>query len=152
MRADTDTLKPRLRFRAFLAAGLALVLLAAPLAACSPAAEDADETVAQESALPISVSITVSNGETVLVEEAAKEVPIETTALDAVQSTGLEVAMEDSEYGVYVTSIAGIAADASHGWTYSVNGEEPVMSAGDCILQEGDALVWSYVSFDPEAA
>ena len=59
----------------------------------------------------------------------------------------LPVTSEESQYGPYVTAVGDVAADATHGWTYTVNGEEPTVSAGEYELADGDEVVWNYVSF-----
>lgn len=59
------------------------------------------------------------------------------------------IALDYSGYGptVYVKSIAGQSAgdkSAQSGWTYTVNGKTPNVSAGICKLHSGDTLVWTY--------
>lgn len=59
------------------------------------------------------------------------------------------IALDYSGYGptVYVKSIAGQSVgdkSAQSGWTYTVNGKTPNVSAGICKLHSGDTLVWTY--------
>ncbi len=70
-----------------------------------------------------------------------------TTALAALQATGLDVKVEDSQYGPYVTAIGDTVAEGNSGWTYTVNGESPTVSANETVLNEGDQLVWQFVTF-----
>ena len=54
-----------------------------------------------------------------------------------------------TSYGVYVSSIGGLAEKehgSGSGWTYAVNGIEPDRSAASYTLSEGDVIVWSYVN------
>lgn len=66
------------------------------------------------------------------------------TALDALEATVHDVEVVDSSFGPFVQSIAGVANEGSNGWTYAVNGEMPSVSAGECVLEAGDEVVWSY--------
>ncbi|MDN3954807.1 DUF4430 domain-containing protein [Sporolactobacillus laevolacticus] len=59
------------------------------------------------------------------------------------------IVLDYSGYGstVYVKSIAGQSTgdkSAQSGWTYTVNGKTPNVSAGICKLHSGDTLVWTY--------
>ena len=65
----------------------------------------------------------------------------------AEKATGLDVTVEESSYGPYVTAIGEVAAEANSGWTYTVNGEEPTVGASETILKEGDQLTWNFVTF-----
>lgn len=69
-----------------------------------------------------------------------------TTVYDALLALGVSVNAENSQYGIYVTSINGVAADADHGWTYTVNGVMPNVSASGYTLSDGDSVVWTYVT------
>lgn len=68
------------------------------------------------------------------------------TVYDALLALGVSVNAENSQYGIYVTSINGVAADADHGWTYTVNGVMPNVSASGYTLSDGDTIVWTYVT------
>ncbi len=81
---------------------------------------------------PVSLSTTVS------FEKGA-------TAYDALVGTGVAVGSEQSVYGIYVTSIGGLAADKDSGWTYYVNGAFINDSCGDYVLSDGDTVLWKYV-------
>lgn len=69
------------------------------------------------------------------------------TAYDALLATGASV--ESGAYaggGTWVTAIDGLGQDASHGWTYSVNGSMPGMMSDLYAVHDGDSVVWSYVT------
>lgn len=69
------------------------------------------------------------------------------TAYDALVATGADVRASDTSYGIYVQAVDGVADDSSHGWVYSVNGEEPSVSASDYEVSDGDAVCWTYVEY-----
>ena len=145
---------------------LALALMVAPvLGGCSsnePAADGGDAPAAQSAeqpAAPEDSSTTGADKMTVTVEvlsatdEGAalfsEEMAVDqgTTALGALKATGLDVTVEDSDYGPFVTAIGTTANEGSSGWTYTVNGESPTVGADATELAAGDKLVWEYVTF-----
>lgn len=70
------------------------------------------------------------------------------TVYDALCATGLSIASNQSSYGVYVSSIGGLAEKqhgANSGWMYSVNGSTPMTSCSNYKLKNGDSVVWYYV-------
>ena len=83
----------------------------------------------------------VTYSDTVELDEGA-------TVLDALQATGLEVEVQDSEYGAFVNAIGGLASfdfgDAS-GWGYDLNGEMVMDSADVATVSDGDVLTWTYL-------
>lgn len=104
-------------------------------ATSSAAAED-------ESAGVATVNV-IGKGDVPIIESQVK-LDEGATALAALQGTGLQVTVTDSSYGPFVEAIDGIANDESSGWTYTVNGESPSVSAGDYVVSDGDEVVWSY--------
>lgn len=70
------------------------------------------------------------------------------TALTVLQEACSDVAVEDSSYGPFVTSINGLSngdKGSQSGWTYTVNGEYATESAGDYKIEAGDVVIWSYM-------
>ncbi len=60
-------------------------------------------------------------------------------------ATGLQ--LESS--GSYVRGIGGLCefdCGAESGWMYRINGSAPNLSAADCFPQDGDEIVWVYVT------
>lgn len=108
-------------------------------------AEEAALT-AEEDATEITVSVEVTGSfeGTTVDSKGEYTVAAGSSALDALQATDLDVTVEDSQYGAYVTSVDGLTAEGSNGWLYSVNGESPTVSAGDYTLADGDTVVWSF--------
>lgn len=69
------------------------------------------------------------------------------TAYDALLATGASVS--SGAYpggGTWVTAINGLGEDASHGWTYKVNGSMPNVMSDRYTVHDGDSVVWSYVA------
>ena len=68
-------------------------------------------------------------------------------ALLAASSTaGFTVTYTGSTYGAYVTGIEGLNAGGAAGWMYKVNGVMPMTGAGNYTLQNGDTIVWGFVT------
>lgn len=73
-------------------------------------------------------------------------VPQGATAYDALLATGASVS--SGAYpggGTWVTAINGLGEDASHGWTYKVDGSMPNVMSDRYTVHDGDSVVWSYV-------
>lgn len=136
--------------RVFAAFALAATLCMGALAGCtggndSAGQSGADQSVAQ-SAPEDAVSVTVENGITGdTLASGVVELPEGATALEALQALPVEVTVEDSQYGAYVSAIDGVAGEGMQGWTFTVNGEMPPVSAGESVVEPGDAVVWSYI-------
>lgn len=108
----------------------------------APAATDVAEiTVTQK------VDATVAGGETSEVEVA---VPEGGTVYDALVLSGVDYADQDGEYGIYVTAIGGIGENANGtngGWVYTVNDEEVMVGCTEYVLEPGDVIQWSYITW-----
>lgn len=73
------------------------------------------------------------------------------TAFDAFSTVcggeEIEYTASESDYGVYVSAVAGLAEGADggwSGWTYKVNGEMPMDGIGDHALAGGDLVSVMY--------
>ena len=60
------------------------------------------------------------------------------------QVCDFEYIAEETEYGVYVSSIDGIDAEGMLGWQYWVNWQPGMVSAPDYLLVDGDSVLWGY--------
>ncbi len=83
----------------------------------------------------------VSGGTTATFERGA-------TAYDALMACGLSVDASQSQYGVYVSAIGGLAEKqhgGGSGWTYLVNGNAIMTSCSSYTLQDGDRIQWTYI-------
>ncbi len=64
----------------------------------------------------------------------------------AAQVCNYEYIIENTTYGPYLSSIAGVDADGMDGWQYWVNWEMPGLGASDFQLKNGDEILWAYGS------
>lgn len=65
----------------------------------------------------------------------------------ACEKAGIELDVQDSQYGKYVNAVSGIGSGdcgGYSGWLYSVNGESPNTGIGEYVLNSGDKLTLSY--------
>ena len=128
--------------------------LSLALVGCGGSAATTETPQAETEAVTAQATITVQ----VVVEDATGdeavelaavnvEVPEGGTVLDALEASGIEYTSEDSEYGAFVTSIAGVAGTDTTGWVYTVNGEEIMESADTCVLEGADLVTWSLITW-----
>lgn len=153
MLRNTATLNDSKIMRALMALALALCLGvgSATLVGCSGGDQEAG--TAEGPAEAVTVTLAVNDGSDQLLAPTTMDgISADATVLDVLEGTTLDVVVEDSQYGAYVTSIAGVAADATHGWTYTVNDQQPTESAGSLKIVDGDNVVWNYIEFTPESA
>ena len=137
-----------------LAAGAAALVLALTVAACggTPAtgSGDASADAGQEQQATVAVSVTIDatagEGESSTVDV---DVPEGSTVYDALVATGADVNASDSDYGMYVAGINGLAGgdfgDMS-GWMFEVNGEMAEVGCSQYELKAGDVVTWTYVT------
>lgn len=136
--------------RVLFALALAAALGAGVLAGCSSDQGSSANSGSQDSSqqVPAEGTVTVTVGNIVTDETLASgavELPEGATALDALQALGVEVTVEDSAYGAYVSAINGVASEGMSGWTFAINGEMPSVSAGEAEVQPGDTVEWTYI-------
>lgn len=122
----------------------------------SSAAPSGGEPSAGQSAPPqqpardtVTVSVTVSSSDVGGGVSASTTVEFEpgATAYDALCATGLSVNASASPLGIYVHAVGGLAEfehGGESGWKYYVNGEELSYSCGNCVLNDGDVVLWAY--------
>ena len=70
---------------------------------------------------------------------------------DALRATGVSMNAYNTQYGIYVASIGGLAEKehgSTSGWMYSVNGTVPMKSCANYRLSDGDVIRWYYVTSD----
>ena len=71
------------------------------------------------------------------------------SAYDALAACGVSFNAKSTSFGMYVSSIGGLAEKehgATSGWVYAVNGHEPNTACSNYELHDGDSLVWTYVN------
>lgn len=73
------------------------------------------------------------------------------TVYDALAASGVGFNSAMTGYGMYVSSIGGLA-EKEHGgmsgWVYAVNGVEPNTACSNYVLHDGDSVYWSYVNVE----
>lgn len=136
--------------------GLALVFaLALACAVALPACSASDagsgsggSASEQQAAIDVTVKV-ASTVEDVDFEaqELAVSVPEGATVYDALVESGLDVVAADSDYGMFVSGIAGLEGGDTSGWIYTVNGEEVMDACDDLVLSAGDVVEWSYIAW-----
>ena len=132
-----------------LAGGFAACALALTVAACggSPTADQGD-TAQDEPQIAVTVEIDATAGEGELSTHHV-ELDAGATAYDALVAAADDVNASDSDYGMYVAGINGLAGgdfgDMS-GWMFEVNGEMAEVGCSEYQLADGDVVTWVYVT------
>lgn len=137
-----------------IAACAAALALALTVAACggAPATSGGDKAAdagqEQQATIEVTVEIDATAGEGEKTT-AEVELPEGATAYDALVAAADDVNASDSEYGMYVQGINGLAGgdfgDMS-GWMFEVNGEMAGVGCSEYELAAGDVVTWLYVT------
>ena len=137
-----------------IAACAAALVLALTIAACGGApvtsggGNAADTGQEQQATIEVTVEIDATAGEGEKTT-AEVELPEGATAYDALVAAADDVNASDSEYGMYVQGINGLAGgdfgDMS-GWMFEVNGEMAEVGCSEYELAAGDVVTWLYVT------
>lgn len=137
-----------------LVGGVAACALALAVTACGGApatggdAPAADAAQDQQAAIAVTVEIDATAGEGELTS-AEVEVPEGSSAYDALLATGADVNASESEYGMYVQGINGLAGGdfgSMSGWMLEVNDEMAEVAGSELEVQPGDVVTWLYVT------
>lgn len=97
--------------------------------------------------IDVTVAVAANEDKGIAAQEQTVEVAEGATVLVATEATEFKPVVEDSEYGAYVSSLNGVAAEGNAGWVYTVNGESVMEGADACVLEAGDSVEWSYMSW-----
>lgn len=129
---------------------LMTLMLMLALASCGGGAGNDDGAAADQNEM-ISVTVEIDypdDSDAEDVEDVVVEIPKDGTVMDALNAyaddADCEVLMDQSSSTAYVTSIGGVAAGGSSGWTYEVNDEQVMEAADACVLKDGDEVSWSF--------
>ena len=135
-------------------AGAAALALALTVAACggTPASNAGDATAdaaqEQQATVEATVEIDATAGEGEL-SSYDVELAEGSTVYDALVATDADVNASDSDYGMYVQGINGLAGgdfgDMS-GWMFEVNGEMAEVGCSQLEVADGDVITWIYVT------
>lgn len=121
---------------------------AAPSASAA-VSESAQSPSSASAAQVVAVTVEIADPSDPEAVPAAYPVEIaadDATVLAALQATGVDATVEDSEYGKYISALNGAAAEGSSGWIYTVNGQEVMESADQCQLAAGDTVEFQYIT------
>lgn len=136
-----------------------LMLTLAMFASCGD--EDVakvEEVITDEEEVPVGdvqASLTIKfpkdSGET-NVEKLTTALPTDGTVLDLIwayaNDNNVEMNIDDSDAdNPYITQIGSVKSDKKSGWTFTVNGEQIMKSAGQVKLEDGDEVVWEFTTF-----
>lgn len=119
-------------------------------AAQGEAAGQAAGNAAGQEAPQANMSVTVfveAETEGFEAQEVTVDVAEGATVYDALAASGIDIVASDSDYGMYVDSIAGLAGDSSHAWVFTVNGQQVMEACDACVLADGDTVEWSYITW-----
>ncbi|WP_288736422.1 DUF4430 domain-containing protein [uncultured Enorma sp.] len=97
----------------------------------------------------ITVRVSVDSSEVGSPVSASATVKLETgaTAFDALKALDVSYNVQPSQFGIYVSSIGGLAEKehgSTSGWVYYVNGSFANTSASNYALADGDTVQWVY--------
>lgn len=98
----------------------------------------------------ITVSVTVDGSAVGAGSSSASvSIPAGATVYDALCATGVSINASNTQFGLYVSSIGGLAEKehgGTSGWTYYVDGVMPMTSCANYKLAGGEKIVWRYVT------
>jgi|GEM_PF-7120207 len=130
----------------------ALTLMMAVFAGCgddepiSPD-DDADVVVIGDIKVSISIDFPGTAGLTD-VEDVKMGLPSESSVLDLLfayaNENNIDVEIEGGDDNPFVVSIAGVFGSGNSEWTYVVNDETVMESAGNAMLKDGDEVIWEF--------
>lgn len=100
----------------------------------------------------VTVSITVDGSSAGAGSSSATlTLPAGATVFDALASCGVSFNAKATGYGMYVSSIAGLA-EKEHGgmsgWMYSVNGSTANIACSSYVLSGGESIYWWYANVE----
>lgn len=120
------------------------------LVAQSQAASGSGSSSSAQADASITVSVTVDGSAVGAGSSSASvSIPAGATVYDALCATGVSINAGNTQFGLYVSSIGGLAEKehgGKSGWTYYVNGVMPMTSCANYKLAGGEKIVWRYVT------
>ena len=137
-----------------IAALVAALVVAVAIGACSTTtssdATDSSADAAQEQQAALTVTVEI-DGTAADVDAVSADVELDegATAYDALVEAADDVNASETDYGMYVQGINGLAGgdhgDMS-GWLYYVNGEMADVGCSEYVLEDGDVVSWVYTT------
>lgn len=114
----------------------------------SGSSQNSQSAASSSNTVTVSVSVSSSAADGRVSGSAHPTFKKGATAYDALCATGLSISTKNSQYGIYVSAIGGLAEfeyGGKSGWMYSVNGSAPNVSCSSYKLKDGDVVSWYYV-------
>lgn len=118
----------------------------------SSASGSSGSTTAPSTSRPARLTVTITvDGSAAGAGASSATLSLEqgSTVYDALASCGVSFNAKATGYGMYVSSIAGLA-EKEHGdmsgWMYSVNGRTPNLACSSYALSDGDSIYWWYAN------
>ncbi len=98
----------------------------------------------------VSVNIIADFGDDVTKEWYDVKVPKDSTVFEAMEASGMIFDYEVSSWGIFITSIEGVAQRESAGiyWTYTINGEFAELGIADITVTDDMMIEWKYSKFE----
>ena len=135
--------------------GLALVFAlalacAVALPACSASeggSGSGGSSSEQQAAIDVTVKLLAVEDAGIEAQEIAVSIPEGGTAYEALVESGLDITAAESDYGMFVSAIAGLEGGDTSGWVYTLNGEQVMDACDDLVLSAGDVVEWSYTTW-----
>ena len=94
-----------------------------------------------------SMTVTISIGSWVSGAKytfTSKSVTVYDVFMKAVNDKGLTQTGAENGYVKSINGLAELDKGPNSGWIYTVNGTSPEMGLKDCVVKNGDVIVWSY--------
>lgn len=64
------------------------------------------------------------------------------------ETENLDIQMQDTEYGKYITSIQGISEGDDYYWSYYINDEYAEVGVSNCEIKDGDRYTFKIEKFE----
>ena len=94
----------------------------------------------------ISIMIYDKDNEEIFKKELRTEAQYLSDVLE--ETENLDIQMQDTEYGKYITSIQGISEGDDYYWSYYINDEYAEVGVSNCEIKDGDRYTFKIEKFE----
>ena len=94
----------------------------------------------------ISIMIYDKDNEEIFKKELYTEAQYLSDVLE--ETENLDIQMQDTEYGKYITSIQGISEGDDYYWSYYINDEYAEVGVSSCEVKDGDRYTFKIEKFE----
>lgn len=94
----------------------------------------------------ISIMIYDKDNEEIFKKELYTEAQYLSDVLEKTEN--LDIQMQDTEYGKYITSIQGISEGDDYYWSYYINDEYAEVGVSNCEIKDGDRYTFKIEKFE----